>query len=129
MLANEVRDNLGRRARDVWVRWASQQDNPKPSWLVSWEQLSESEREVDRQIGESLWMLGIDCAASVCRMEAEEERVYTSGEAGERFAMPKERCAEAIEAYKATGLFTRLGGPYATASRKVQNPLLGIQTG
>ena len=124
MLTNEMRDSLGRRVREVWIHWASQQNSPKSSWLVPWDQLSESEREVDRQIGESLWAFGLECGTAVCRCEAEEERVYTPGEDGERFAIPKERCAEAIEAFKTTGMFSRLGGPYTDSSRAVRNPLL-----
>lgn len=42
---------LGRRVRELWVDWATRQPNPKPSWLVSWDDLSESEREVYREIG------------------------------------------------------------------------------
>lgn len=106
------------------MRWASQQISPKPSWLVPWEQLSEPEREVDRQIGEELWGLGMDCAVAVCQSEAEEERIYTPGEKGERFAIPRERCAEAISKFRTTGVLYRLGGPYADAERKVKNPLL-----
>lgn len=34
------------------MAWAREQPNPKPSWLVPWEELSEPEREVDRRIGE-----------------------------------------------------------------------------
>jgi hypothetical protein len=46
------REALGRLVRDEWVRWAREQPNPKPSWLTPWSDLSESEREVDRRIGE-----------------------------------------------------------------------------
>ena len=37
--------------RDEWVKWAREQPNPKPSWLLPWEELTEPEREVDRRIG------------------------------------------------------------------------------
>jgi len=46
------REWLGRIVREVWVRWAKEQPNPKPSWLVPWEGLDEPDREVDRRIGE-----------------------------------------------------------------------------
>jgi hypothetical protein len=128
MPTSQVREVLGRLVRRVWTEWASEQVDPKSSWLVSWEQLSEPEREVDRRIGEVLWGLGIDCAAAVCRAEAEEERVYAPGEQGERFAHSKERCAEAIVKFRATGLFSRLGGPYADSSREVENPLQKVRT-
>ncbi len=125
MLSNEaVREILGKRVREVWVRWASQQANPKPSWLVPWEQLSEPEREVDRQIGEELWGFGMDCAVAVCQGEAEEERIYTPGEQGKWFAVPKELCAAAISKFRTTGMLDRLGGSYAGVERKIRNPLL-----
>lgn len=48
------REELGRLVREVWIEWAKEQPNPKPSWLVPWEDLSEPDREVDRRIGERL---------------------------------------------------------------------------
>lgn len=48
------RERFGRIVRDEWVMWAREQPNPKPSWLVPWEGLSEPDREVDRRIGERL---------------------------------------------------------------------------
>jgi hypothetical protein len=47
-------DKLGKAVRDEWIKWAKEQPNPKPSWLVPWEELSEPEREVDRRIGRRL---------------------------------------------------------------------------
>lgn len=49
------RDRLGRRVRDVWLAWARQQPQPKPSWLVEYDELTEAEKEVDRRIGAALW--------------------------------------------------------------------------
>lgn len=46
------RDQLGREVRIAWVRWAREQPNPKPSWLVPYDELSEADKEADRQIGE-----------------------------------------------------------------------------
>jgi hypothetical protein len=51
-------DMLGRLVREEWVRWAREQPNPKPSWLVPWEDLSEPDREVDRRIGRRLAHVG-----------------------------------------------------------------------
>lgn len=45
------RELLGRLVRREWVKWAKEQPNAKSSWLLSWTELSESEREVDRRIG------------------------------------------------------------------------------
>lgn len=60
MKQHPEREALGRFVREVWVEWAKDQPNPKPSWLVPWEQLSESDKEVDRRIGERLFTLGTD---------------------------------------------------------------------
>lgn len=57
------RDVLGRAVREAWVRWAESQPNPKPSWLLSYDDLPESDKEADRQIGEhveALVLLGIN---------------------------------------------------------------------
>jgi hypothetical protein len=62
------REALGRLVRDTWTRWAAEQPDPKASWLVPWEALSEPEREVDRLIGEAVAVhvladTGMCCAA------------------------------------------------------------------
>lgn len=51
------REFLGRIVRMEWVAWAKEQPSPKSSWLLPWEELTESEREVDRRIGERLWRM------------------------------------------------------------------------
>jgi len=45
------RDRLGRLVRELWVSWAEQQPNPKPSWLAPYDELSEADKEADRVIG------------------------------------------------------------------------------
>lgn len=59
------RNQLGRFVREAWVRWAQTQPNPKPSWLVPYDELSEPDKEADRQIGETVarWTLIGDAAA------------------------------------------------------------------
>lgn len=59
------REQLGRFVREAWVRWAKTQPNPKPSWLVDYDELSEPDKEADRQIGEAVarWTLIHDAAA------------------------------------------------------------------
>lgn len=54
----DERERLGKLVREVWMAWAKEQPNPKPSWLVPWEGLSEPDKEVDRRIGERLWQEG-----------------------------------------------------------------------
>lgn len=54
----EPRELAGRLVRQVWVEWAREQPNPKPSWLTPWEELDEGQREVDMRIGEALFTAG-----------------------------------------------------------------------
>lgn len=58
------RDSLGRLVREAWVRWALTQPEPKPSWLVPYDELAEPDKEADRQIGEAVarWTLILDAA-------------------------------------------------------------------
>jgi hypothetical protein len=51
-----TRDWLGREVRQAWILWARTQDprTAKPSWFVPYDQLSEADKEADRQIGERL---------------------------------------------------------------------------
>jgi len=51
--ATAGRESGGRLVRDVWIAWAKEQPNPKPSWLVEWDGLSEPDKEVDRRIFEA----------------------------------------------------------------------------
>lgn len=48
------REDLGRIVRETWVKWASEQPDPKPSWLTEWEDLDDGQREVDMRIGEAV---------------------------------------------------------------------------
>lgn len=48
------RDSLGQLVRRIWLGWAQEQSNAKPAWLLSWEELDEGQREVDRRIGEGV---------------------------------------------------------------------------
>lgn len=57
---DELRERLGRRVREVWIKWAEKQPTPKHSWLLPWDKLTEPEREVDRCIGAAIWG---DCIA------------------------------------------------------------------
>ncbi len=50
------REDGGRAVRTAWIQWAKTQENPKPSWLTSWEQLAESDKEADRCIWDAIAM-------------------------------------------------------------------------
>lgn len=54
----QSRELLGRWVRQVWVQWASEQPDPKSSWLLPWEELDDGQREVDMRIGEALYSMG-----------------------------------------------------------------------
>lgn len=56
------REELGKLVRDVWIHWAKEQPDPKPSWLLPWEAMAEDDREVDRRIGEMLYWAGYELA-------------------------------------------------------------------
>jgi hypothetical protein len=44
----------GRLVRRNFVRWAREQRNPKPSWLLKWDEIDDDQREVDMRIGEAV---------------------------------------------------------------------------
>ena len=58
------REQLGRKVREAWVRWAQTQPSPKATWLAPYDDLSDADKEVDRQIGECIarWTLIGDAA-------------------------------------------------------------------
>ena len=61
----DSREELGRLVRAVWTEWASEQSDPKPSWLTDWEDLDDGQREVDMRIGSTV--------AAVTRATAEAQ--------------------------------------------------------
>lgn len=61
-MSAEFRDFVGRRVREVWIEWAKRQPNPKPSWLVPYDDLDEADKEADRCIGAALWADGFAAA-------------------------------------------------------------------
>lgn len=63
------REQLGQLVRMAWVEWAKEQDNPKPSWLVPWEELPESDKEADRRIGEFIASKSVN--PEMLKLEAE----------------------------------------------------------
>lgn len=58
------RDTLGREVRRIWIEWTMEQPDPKSSWLLPWEALPESGREVDRRIGEGVAAIAATAALS-----------------------------------------------------------------
>ena len=63
---SQVREALGWLVRHVWLTWAHEQENPKPSWLVAWNDLDEDSKEVDRRIGERLAGAGFVLSGGTC---------------------------------------------------------------
>lgn len=60
------REALGREVRAIWIAWAREQPDPKPSWLVPWEELGEADREVDRRIGAGIYALATGTQCTIC---------------------------------------------------------------
>ena len=60
VLAIPEADNefLGKKVREVWITWAREQPDPKPSWLLPWDRLSPADRDVDTRIGTRLANIG-----------------------------------------------------------------------
>ena len=60
VLAIPEADNefLGKKVREVWLTWAQEQPDPKPSWLLPWDRLSPADRDVDTRIGTRLANIG-----------------------------------------------------------------------
>ena len=50
----EERDFWGGLVRMVWIEWAKEQPQTKPSWLVPYKELPEPLKEVDRRIAEKV---------------------------------------------------------------------------
>lgn len=48
------RELLGRLVREVWVAYCLEIGDYKPTHLALWDMLSESDKEVDRRIGEAV---------------------------------------------------------------------------
>jgi hypothetical protein len=54
---NVSRETLGQVVRTAWVKWAQRQPDPKPGWLVPWDELSEADKDADRSIGAAVYAL------------------------------------------------------------------------
>lgn len=61
-MSDPLRERLGRRVRDVWIKWAERQPNPKPSWLVPYDELPPEDQDADECIGMAIWA---DCVDSL----------------------------------------------------------------
>lgn len=53
-MADDRRTHLARVVRHVWVDWALEQQDPPESWLQTWSELDDGQREVDARIGEAV---------------------------------------------------------------------------
>lgn len=70
------REALGQIVREIWIQWAKEQPEPKASWLVPWEGLSEPDKEVDRRIGEQVaWGLRVERDVVAARENALRDAV------------------------------------------------------
>ena len=55
-----LRETLGKKVREIWVQYCLETGNKKPSNIAPWEELSEYDKEVDRKIGEQIFLIGAD---------------------------------------------------------------------
>jgi hypothetical protein len=76
---DDEREALGRRVREVWVEWAQEQAEPKPSWLVPWDELGPADREVDMRIGEALAGFRRQGPITDAQVEAASVAMYRAG--------------------------------------------------
>jgi hypothetical protein len=70
------RELLGKIVREQWVIYCRSIGDDKPSHVAPWAELSEQDKEADRQIGEALWLYftkgkwpGIDQPAKPSQIE------------------------------------------------------------
>jgi hypothetical protein len=75
------RETLGRIVRAIWVTWALEQPDPKPSWLVGWDDLDEGQREVDCRIGEAVAAVERDRCIKIAQEAATGLRDSTTAHA------------------------------------------------
>lgn len=52
-------DTLGQLVRRAWLAWARRQPDPKPSWLVEWQDLDDGQKTVDREIGAAVFAFAL----------------------------------------------------------------------
>jgi hypothetical protein len=76
----EPRELVGRMVRQIWVRWAREQDDPKPSWLLPWAELDDGQREVDMRIGEALFMAGHQAGTAELALHVGCRRDFSIGD-------------------------------------------------
>lgn len=70
----EPRELVGRSVRQVWVEWAAEQADPKPSWLLPWEELDDGQKEVDMRIGAALFEAGRKAGLEYATLARVDER-------------------------------------------------------
>lgn len=69
----QLREYLGQLVRQFWIERAAKHPDPKPSWLVEWESLPEWDKEVDRWIGERLWVVFRDMLYEYTRRDITDD--------------------------------------------------------
>jgi hypothetical protein len=112
----------GRLVRETWVTWAKRQPDPKPSWLVPWEDLSEDQRKVDAEIEAAVRADELERFRRFSRafadggdettMAALYDEAMATGARAER-----DRCVAEIFAYADEHLAPLIGVVYRDAAR------------
>ena len=57
-VTKEEREDLGRLVCEAWREWAIKQPSPDAMWHIKYDQLTEPQKELRRQIGERLYRHG-----------------------------------------------------------------------
>lgn len=68
-----LREQRGRLVRDVWVGYAREQGDAKPSHLTGWDDLGAGDREADMRIGEAVAAQERQRLAALLRAAAEHD--------------------------------------------------------
>ena len=92
-----TRRTMGQLVRAVWVEWAAKQPNPKPSWLVSFDDLPPEQQEVDCRIGERLHGAGVRDGRLAERQALERAASAAPRVSGTSFSPPDAKEAGRLE--------------------------------
>lgn len=115
------REVLGRIVRRAWVEWAREQPNPKASWLVPYEELSEADKDADCRIGEAVQQFIVD--ASLQAWKRAQPEGQTPASEREKLANELNFCAALFVAGQTpTGIVDTLQRAAAAVGAQPERP-------
>lgn len=96
-MSDAFRKRMGRRVREVWVRWAEKQPNPKPSWLLNYDAITPAEQDADDCIGMAIWAECFDKFQSeIAELELTKQRLAAATAAARFYARYYDGPAESL---------------------------------